>query len=80
MTQTSIAPTQRPKIRTVDVVANKVAGVTLRALPHIPDRIKRLLMGGRSITLDGKTLSQAIELRPDPDFGKDRNSHPLRRN
>ncbi len=33
-----------------------------------------------SITLDGKTLSQAIELRPDPDFGKDRNSHPLRRN
>ena len=62
MTQTSIAPTQRPKIRTVDVVANKVAGVTLRALPHIPDRIKRLLMGGRSITLDGNTLDVTLQL------------------
>ena len=62
MTQTSIAPTQRPKIRTVDVVANKVAGVTLRALPHIPDRIKRLLMGGRSIPLDGNTLDVTLQL------------------
>ena len=45
-----------------DVVINKVAGVTLRGLPHIPDRVKRLLLGGRSITLDGNTLDTTLQL------------------
>lgn len=62
MTQTSTAPAQRPNIRTVDVVANKAAGVTLRSLPHLPDRIKRLLLGGRAITLDGNTLDVTLQL------------------
>ncbi len=43
-------------------VANKVTAVTLRGLPHIPDRIKRLLLGGRSITLDGNTLDTTLQL------------------
>lgn len=43
-------------------VVNKVAGVTLRGLPHIPDRIKRILLGGRSITLDGNTLDTTLQL------------------
>lgn len=52
----------RPRRRATGVVANKVAGVTLRGLPHIPDRIKRLLLGGRSITIDGNTLDTTLHL------------------
>lgn len=66
MTETVAGPTPassvRPQARTSDVVANKVAGVTLRAMPHIPDRIKRLLLGGRSITIDGNTLDTTSQL------------------
>jgi acetyl esterase len=49
-------------VRISDALANKVAGVTLRGLPHIPDRIKRLLLGGRSITIDGNTLDTTLQL------------------
>jgi acetyl esterase/lipase len=54
-------PTQS-NARRRDLVANKVAGVTLRGLPHIPDRVKRLLLGGRSITVDGNTLDTSLQL------------------
>lgn len=54
--------TVRARPRTSDVVANKVAGVTLRGMPHIPDAIKRLLLGGRSITIDGNTLDTTLQL------------------
>lgn len=60
MTET-VAPVQRPP-RSADVLINRVAGVTLRGLPHIPDRIKRLLLGGRSITIDGNTLDPTLQL------------------
>ncbi len=56
------APATQRKARRRDVVANKAAGVTLRALPYIPDRIKRLLLGGRSITVDGNTLDTTLQL------------------
>ncbi|MDZ4267371.1 MAG: alpha/beta hydrolase, partial [Mycobacterium sp.] len=59
------AATQPPigrRARTRDVIANKVAAVTLRGLPHIPERVKRLLLGGRSITLDGNTLDTTLQL------------------
>ena len=55
-------PSIRRRVRTRDVVANKVAAVTLRGLPHIPERVKRLLLGGRSITLDGNTLDTTLQL------------------
>ena len=49
-------------VRARDAVVNKVAAVTLRGLPHIPDRVKRLLLGGRSITFDGNTLDTTLQL------------------
>ncbi|MFO7164048.1 MAG: alpha/beta hydrolase [Mycolicibacterium hassiacum] len=38
------------------------AGATLRALPRIPDPVKRLLLAGRSVTLDGNTLDTTLQL------------------
>ncbi|MGB7509553.1 MAG: alpha/beta hydrolase [Mycobacterium sp.] len=55
-------PPIRRRVRARDVVANRVAAVTLRGLPHIPERVKRLLLGGRSITLDGNTLDTTLQL------------------
>ncbi len=49
-------------VRARDAVINKVAAVTLRGLPHIPDRVKRLLLGGRSITFDGNTMDTTMQL------------------
>lgn len=49
-------------VRARDAVANKAAAVTLRGLPYIPDGVKRLLLGGRSINLDGNTLDTTLQL------------------
>ncbi|MDY6998742.1 MAG: alpha/beta hydrolase, partial [Actinomycetota bacterium] len=62
MTQPSTAPPQRQGIRTADVLTNKLAGVTLRSLPRLPDGVKRALLGGRSITVDGNTLDVTLQL------------------
>ncbi|HEY6575229.1 MAG TPA: alpha/beta hydrolase [Mycobacterium sp.] len=43
-------------------VFNVASRVTLRALPKIPDRVKRLLLGGRTITIDGNTLDTTLQL------------------
>ncbi|TDK91758.1 alpha/beta hydrolase [Mycolicibacterium mucogenicum] len=43
-------------------VLGKVGGVTLRILPKIPDRLKRLLLGGRRVTIDGNTLDTTLQL------------------
>lgn len=41
----------------------KVAGSpTLHAVSRTPDRLKRLLLGGRSITIDGNTLDTTLQL------------------
>lgn len=41
----------------------KVAGgPTLRAISRTPDRIKRLVLGGHSITIDGNTLDTTLQL------------------
>lgn len=45
-----------------DVIINAAAGVTLRTLPRIPDAVKRLLLGGRSVTIDGNTLDTTLQL------------------
>ena len=43
-------------------VLNVASRVTLRPLPKIPDRVKRLLLGGRTITIDGNTLDTTLQL------------------
>jgi acetyl esterase len=45
-----------------DAIINAMAGVTLRNLPRIPDAVKRLLLGGRSVTIDGNTLDTTLQL------------------
>jgi acetyl esterase len=45
-----------------EAIVNSLTGVTLRALPRIPDRVKRLLLGGRSVTIDGNTLDTTLQL------------------
>ncbi len=45
-----------------EAIANTAASVTLRAIARIPDSIKRLLLGGRSITIDGNTLDTTLQL------------------
>ena len=37
-------------------------GPALYAMSRMPDRIKRLLLGGRSITIDGNTLDTTLQL------------------
>src|SRR6185312_11581706 len=54
----SVGPAQAAK----GPVVNALAGVTLRALPRIPDPVKRLLLGGHSITIDGNTLDTTLQL------------------
>lgn len=34
---------------------------TLAAIPRMPDRVKRLLLGGRSVTIDGNTLDTTLQ-------------------
>jgi acetyl esterase len=43
-------------------IVNAVAAATLRALPRTPDAVKRVLLGGRSITIDGNTLDTTLQL------------------
>jgi len=43
-------------------IVNALAGMTLRGLPRIPDRVKRLMLGGRSIMIDGNTLDTTLQL------------------
>jgi acetyl esterase len=45
-----------------EAIVNATSGITLRALPHIPDSVKRLLLGFRSITVDGNTLDTTLQL------------------
>lgn len=52
----SWSPTRR------EAAVNAVAGVTLRALPHIPHVVKRMLLGGRTVTIDGNTLDTTLAL------------------
>ena len=42
-------------------VLNVASRVTLRQLPKVPDRVKRLLLGGRTITIDGNTLDTTLQ-------------------
>ena len=43
-------------------IVNAAAGFTLRSLPRIPNAVKRALLGGHSITIDGNTLDTTLQL------------------
>jgi len=43
-------------------VVNALAGLTLRGLPRIPNPVKRVLLGGRSVTIDGNTLDTTLQV------------------
>jgi acetyl esterase len=43
-------------------VVNALAGLTLRMLPRIPNPVKRVLLGGRSVTIDANTLDTTLQL------------------
>ncbi len=45
-----------------DRVQKVVGAPTMHTIARIPDRIKRLLLGGRSITIDGNTLDTTLQL------------------
>lgn len=69
MSETSVTAVARTPHATVGrtnraklAVLNAASGVALRALPRIPDRVKRLLLGGRRITVDGNTLDTTLQL------------------
>ncbi|MEX3650738.1 alpha/beta hydrolase, partial [Mycolicibacterium porcinum] len=39
----------------------RATGFTLAAIPQISDRTKKLLLGGRSVTVDGNTLDTTLQ-------------------
>jgi acetyl esterase len=41
---------------------NAATGAGLKAIPWIPTRVKRLLSGGRAVTIDGNTLDPTLQL------------------
>jgi acetyl esterase len=55
-------PAPRGESARRDAIVNAAAGVTLRALPRIPNGVKRLLLGGRTVTVDGNTLDTTLQL------------------
>jgi acetyl esterase len=55
---TPVGPPRAAKGR----IINTAAGVTIWALPRIPNPVKRLLLGGHSISIDGNTLDTTLQL------------------
>ncbi|WP_282100835.1 alpha/beta hydrolase [Mycobacterium sp. SM1] len=52
----------RAPIRLPDRVQRTAISVGVRALPRIPERARRLLLGARSITIDGNTLDPTLQV------------------
>ncbi|RDH74516.1 alpha/beta hydrolase [Mycolicibacterium moriokaense] len=51
-----------PRPTLADRVQKVAGGPILHAIARMPDRVKRLLLGGRSITIDGNTLDPTLQL------------------
>ncbi|MBJ7336321.1 MAG: alpha/beta hydrolase [Mycolicibacterium sp.] len=47
--------------RTRLAALNASSGVMLRLLPHLPDPVKRVLLGRRTVTIDGNTLDTTLQ-------------------
>src|SRR5258708_6472306 len=54
------AASAQPGLR--DRLLKATGGPTLRAIARIPDRIKRVLLRRRSVTIDGNTLDTTLQL------------------
>lgn len=60
---TKSLPVQQPRVLSrKEAILNTAAGVTLRALPRIPNPVKRAMLGGKSVTIDGNTLDTTLQL------------------
>ncbi len=60
---TSSLPAQAQRVPgRKEAVLNTLSSVTLRALPRIPNAVKRAMLGGRSVTIDGNTLDTTLQL------------------
>ncbi|MGY4652206.1 alpha/beta hydrolase [Mycobacterium sp. URHB0021] len=55
-------PASTVRISRREAFVNTASKVTLRSFPRIPDPVKRLLLGRRSITIDGNTLDTTMQL------------------
>ncbi|MCG5433713.1 alpha/beta hydrolase [Mycobacterium sp. MYCO198283] len=53
------APRGRSALR--DAGVNALTAVGLKVVPRTPDRLKRLLLGGRTVTIDGNTLDTTLQ-------------------
>ncbi len=53
------APRRGPLMEKALAVGNR-AGV--KVIPHLPSALKRLLSGGRAITIDGNTLDPSLQM------------------
>jgi hypothetical protein len=58
------SPQRHEKSHRKAVIVNAATGVALRALPRIPASVQRLLLGRRSVILDGNTLDTTLQLAP----------------
>ncbi|MBO0677255.1 alpha/beta hydrolase [Mycolicibacterium sp. S2-37] len=56
-----VDPAPRGKSRLRDAAVNGATRVSLRVIPLLPDPLKRLLLGGRTITVDGNTLDTTLQ-------------------
>lgn len=45
-----------------EALLHRATKLTLAAIPRIPDQRKRLLLGGRAVTVDGNTLDTTLQL------------------
>ncbi|MCZ8380385.1 alpha/beta hydrolase [Mycobacterium sp. CPCC 205372] len=54
------APRGRSTVR--DAVVNAVTAASFRVIPRLPDVVKRVVLGGRSVTVDGNTLDTTLQL------------------
>lgn len=55
-------PAPRGRSRVRDAIVNAATRVTLRTIPLLPDGVKRALLGGRTVTVDGNTLDTTLQL------------------
>lgn len=59
---TDADPAPRGRNRARDAAVNAATKVTLKTIPRLPDAVKRALLGGRTVTVDGNTLDTTLQL------------------
>lgn len=54
-------PEGHPRDAVKQVLLARATKFSMAAIPRIPDRVKRVLLGGRSVTVDGNTLDTTLQ-------------------